>query len=105
MKGVLKFLFPTLLLSLAASCTPFGTIPKVEFTFLNSTSSTTVVITPDSGEDWSRVLTLTPGTSDSIESENSNIDFTATVGGYEVDRSSYFSYNDLTRTYTFYDYP
>jgi len=85
-----------------SSCTPFSTIPKVEFTFVNQ-SSVTAVVTPDSSEDWSGLTILTSETK-SILSENSTILFTATLDGTVVYlNQGNFTYDSSTRTYKFKD--
>ncbi|MBN2626285.1 MAG: hypothetical protein JXA95_06425 [Spirochaetales bacterium] len=84
-----------------SSCTPFSTIPKVEFTFVNNLSET-VDITPQSGtgQDWTGFTLSASGGTQIIESENSNIYFNAYIGSAVTPTHNYDTDNS-THTFTF----
>jgi multidrug efflux pump subunit AcrA (membrane-fusion protein) len=105
MKGVFfNFTTPIVLIIIIivlGSCS----IPKASFTFINNMSASTVEIVPASGEDWTG-FTLAAGQTKILESENSNLFFSATIDGtLPANLSQYYTYNSGARTYTFTDIP
>jgi hypothetical protein len=109
MKRVFSFTSLLLAVFLISSCTPFSTIPKLEFTFVNdrTDSDITITPTPSTGEDWSAITVTSNGGRNAIESENSSIYFTAVTisdSNEIMQNEHYRSYDPATRTYTFYNY-
>ena len=75
------------------------TIPSAIFTFINN-SGEVVIVTPASGQIW-QGFTLANGQTKIIESESSNIYFTAVKNGALINLDSNFTYTSSTRTYNF----